>query len=62
MFHNINLSRLSQIQLFEKMLEVEDSFPLYSQYMEVNSIAQSARDRYMRLTNGIFLNEVMRVM
>ncbi|KAK1904507.1 Protein Daple [Dissostichus eleginoides] len=29
--------------------------------MEVNSSSQSARDRYMRLTNGIFLNEIMRV-
>ncbi|XP_035528907.1 girdin [Morone saxatilis] len=49
------------VQLFEKMVENEDGVPLYSQYMEVNSMSQSARDRYMRLTNGIFLNEVMRV-
>ncbi|XP_065814898.1 coiled-coil domain containing 88A [Labrus bergylta] len=49
------------VQLFEKMVEREDGVPLYSQYMEVNSITQSTRDRYMRLTNGIFLNEVMRV-
>ncbi|XP_051276442.1 coiled-coil domain containing 88A [Dicentrarchus labrax] len=49
------------VQLFEKMVEKEDGVPLYSQYMEVNSMSQSARDRYMRLTNGIFLNEVMRV-
>ncbi|KAI4818980.1 hypothetical protein KUCAC02_004267, partial [Chaenocephalus aceratus] len=43
------------------MVETEDGVPLYSQYMEVNSSSQSARDRYMRLTNGIFLNEIMRV-
>ncbi|XP_034739329.1 girdin [Etheostoma cragini] len=49
------------VQLFEKMVEREDGFPLYNQYMEVNSISQSVRDRYMRLTNGIFLNEIMRV-
>nr|XP_046262010.1 coiled-coil domain containing 88A [Scatophagus argus] len=49
------------VQLFETMVEREDGIQLYSQYMEVNSISQSARDRYMRLTNGIFLNEVMRV-
>ncbi|KAM7000797.1 coiled-coil domain containing 88A [Tautogolabrus adspersus] len=49
------------VQLFEKIVEREDGVPLYSQYMEVNSITQSTRDRYMRLTNGIFLNEVMRV-
>lgn len=53
---------LSQVHLFEKMVEREDSVPLYSQYMEVNSVSQSARACYMRLTNGIFLNEVMRVM
>lgn len=53
---------LSQVQLFEKMVEREDSVPLYSQYMEVNSVSQSARARYTRLTNGIFLNEVMRIM
>ncbi|XP_018515745.1 coiled-coil domain containing 88A [Lates calcarifer] len=55
-------SALAQwVQLFEKMVDREDGVPLYSQYMEVNSISQSTRDRYLRLTNGIFLNEVMRV-
>ncbi|XP_071313624.1 coiled-coil domain containing 88A isoform X2 [Trachinotus anak] len=55
-------SALAQwVQLFEKMVEREDGVPLYSQYMEVNSISQSTRDGYLRLTNGIFLNEVMRV-
>uniref|UniRef100_UPI0037E75812 coiled-coil domain containing 88A n=1 Tax=Semicossyphus pulcher TaxID=241346 RepID=UPI0037E75812 len=55
-------SALAQwVQLFENMVEREDGVSLYSQYMEVNSITQSTRDRYMRLTNGIFLNEVMRV-
>ncbi|XP_056899123.1 coiled-coil domain containing 88A isoform X1 [Takifugu flavidus] len=55
-------SALAQwVQLFEKMVEREDSVPLYSQYMEVNSVSQSARACYTRLTNGIFLNEVMRV-
>ncbi|XP_030001608.1 coiled-coil domain containing 88A [Sphaeramia orbicularis] len=49
------------VELFENMVEREDTIPRYSQYMEVNSISQSARDRYLRLTNGIFLNEVMRV-
>ncbi|XP_019945556.2 coiled-coil domain containing 88A isoform X1 [Paralichthys olivaceus] len=52
-------SALAQwVQLFEKMVEREDGI-LYS--LEVNSISQSTRDRYLRLTNGIFLNEVMRV-
>lgn len=53
---------LSQVELFEAMVGREDSVPLHSQYMEVNSVSQSARARYMRLTNGIFLNEVMRAM
>ncbi|KAG7518913.1 hypothetical protein JOB18_047235 [Solea senegalensis] len=53
-------SALAQwVQLFEKMVESENGS--YSQYMEVNSISQSTQDRYLRLTNGIFLNEVMRV-
>ncbi|XP_041653764.1 coiled-coil domain containing 88A isoform X2 [Cheilinus undulatus] len=43
------------------MVEGEDGLSLYNQYMEVNSITEGTRDRYMRLTNGIFLNEVMRV-
>uniref|UniRef100_A0A3Q4M4J5 Coiled-coil domain containing 88B n=1 Tax=Neolamprologus brichardi TaxID=32507 RepID=A0A3Q4M4J5_NEOBR len=55
-------SALAQwVLLFENMVESEDGAPHYSQYMEVNSVSQSARDRYLRLTNGIFLNEVMRV-
>lgn len=49
------------VQLFEEMLEKEDSVTLYSQYMEVNSASQRARDRYLKLTNGIFLNDIMRV-
>ncbi|XP_070693071.1 coiled-coil domain containing 88A [Pempheris klunzingeri] len=49
------------VQLFENMVKRDDGVPLYSQYMEVNSISQSARNRYMKLTNGIFLNEIMRV-
>ncbi|XP_071385283.1 coiled-coil domain containing 88A [Centroberyx affinis] len=49
------------VQLFERMVEREDGVSLYSQYMEVNSVSQSSRGRYLRLTNGIFLNEVMRV-
>ncbi|KAM6924166.1 coiled-coil domain containing 88A [Xenentodon cancila] len=49
------------VQLFENMVESEDKVQLYSQYMEVNSVSQNARDRYTRLTNGIFLNEVMRI-
>ncbi|XP_061581562.1 coiled-coil domain containing 88A [Cololabis saira] len=55
-------SALAQwVQLFENMVESEDNVQLNNQYMEVNSVSQSARDRYMRLTDGIFLNEVMRI-
>uniref|UniRef100_A0A3Q3JEH3 HOOK N-terminal domain-containing protein n=1 Tax=Monopterus albus TaxID=43700 RepID=A0A3Q3JEH3_MONAL len=55
-------SALAQwVQLFEKMVDGDDGIPLYSQYMEVNSTPQSIRARYLRLTNGIFLNEVMRL-
>ena len=53
---------LSQVQLFDNMVESDDSVQLYSQYMEVNSVSQGAREHYMRLTNGVFLNQVMRIM
>ncbi|XP_057706782.1 coiled-coil domain containing 88A [Corythoichthys intestinalis] len=49
------------VQLFEKMVEMENSYPLYSQYIEVNPVSHNSRDCYLRLTNGIFLNEVMRI-
>ncbi|XP_067104446.1 coiled-coil domain containing 88A isoform X1 [Osmerus mordax] len=50
------------VQLFESVVpREEEGIPLYSQYMEVNSNSQNSQDRYLRLTNGIFLNEVMRV-
>lgn len=53
----------SQVQLFESVVPKEaDGIRLYSQYMEVNSNSQNSQDHYLRLTNGIFLNEVMRVM
>ncbi|CAN9515059.1 unnamed protein product [Ophioblennius macclurei] len=55
-------SALAQwVELFETMVGSEDGIALDSQYMEVNSSVKSARDRYLRLTNGIFLNEVMRI-
>ncbi|KAM9376397.1 coiled-coil domain containing 88A [Pholidichthys leucotaenia] len=55
-------SALAQwVQLFDNMVESEDGVSLYSQYMEVNSISQNPQNRYLRLMNGIFLNEVMRV-
>ncbi|XP_041846411.1 coiled-coil domain containing 88A [Melanotaenia boesemani] len=49
------------VQLFENMVESENGVQLYNQYMQVNSVSQGARDHYMRLTNGIFLNQVMRI-
>ncbi|KAK7922429.1 hypothetical protein WMY93_009331 [Mugilogobius chulae] len=49
------------VQLFGEMLEREDSGPLCPEYMQVNSVSQRTIDLYLKLTNGIFLNEVMRV-
>ncbi|XP_013858587.1 coiled-coil domain containing 88A [Austrofundulus limnaeus] len=55
-------SALAQwVVLFENTVETESSVQLYSQYMEVNSVFKSARERYARLTDGVFLNEVMRI-
>ncbi|KAM9511331.1 uncharacterized protein ACWYII_045825 isoform 3-T3 [Salvelinus alpinus] len=47
--------------LFDGVVDREENVMLYNQYMEVNSKSQNSHDRYLRLTNGIFLNEVMRV-
>ncbi|XP_051929011.1 coiled-coil domain containing 88A [Hippocampus zosterae] len=49
------------VHLFEKMVEMENGVPLYSQYIDVNSVSQNSRHCYLRLTNGIFLNNVMRI-
>ncbi|CAB1337543.1 unnamed protein product, partial [Coregonus sp. 'balchen'] len=49
------------VQLFDDVVDREDNVMLYNQYMEVNSKSQNSHERYLRLTNGIFLNEVMRV-
>ncbi|KAJ0002890.1 hypothetical protein NQD34_008039 [Periophthalmus magnuspinnatus] len=49
------------VQLFGETLEREDMGSLCPGYMEVNSVSQGAIDRYWKLTDGIFLNEVMRV-
>ncbi|XP_010896641.2 girdin isoform X1 [Esox lucius] len=49
------------VQHFEKILDSEDTVTLYNQYMEVNSKSQNSHDWYLKLTNGVFLNEVMRV-
>lgn len=51
-----------QVLLFEYMVETESSVQLYSQYMEVKTVLKSAREQYTRLTDGVFLNEVMRIM
>uniref|UniRef100_A0A3P9I8P9 Coiled-coil domain containing 88B n=1 Tax=Oryzias latipes TaxID=8090 RepID=A0A3P9I8P9_ORYLA len=46
------------VQLFENTLESEAD--ICGQYMEVSSASRSAKDLYVKLTNGVFLNEVMR--
>ncbi|XP_045580093.1 protein Daple isoform X3 [Salmo salar] len=47
--------------LFDGVVDREDNVMLYNQYMDVNYKSQNSHDRYLRLTNGIFLNEVMRI-
>ncbi|XP_071268211.1 girdin-like [Salvelinus alpinus] len=49
------------VQLFDGVVDREDNVMLYNQYMDVNYKSQNSHDRYLRLTNGIFLNEVMRI-
>ncbi|XP_063046686.1 coiled-coil domain containing 88A [Engraulis encrasicolus] len=49
------------VRLFEDMVDGESTDPSSHQYMEVNSSSQNAMKVYKRLTNGIYLNEVMRI-
>ncbi|XP_077588783.1 coiled-coil domain containing 88A [Stigmatopora nigra] len=49
------------VGLFEKMAETEESFPPRNQYIDVNPVSHNSRDAYLRLTNGVFLNQVMRI-
>ncbi|KAJ8282834.1 hypothetical protein COCON_G00053530 [Conger conger] len=49
------------VHLFDNVVDGEGDGPLSTQYLEVNSSSQHSQHKYLRLTNGIFLNEVMRV-
>ncbi|XP_064182210.1 coiled-coil domain containing 88A [Anguilla rostrata] len=49
------------VHLFDNVVDGEGDGPLATQYLEVNSSSQHPQHKYLRLTNGIFLNEVMRV-
>ncbi|XP_076148369.1 coiled-coil domain containing 88A isoform X1 [Alosa pseudoharengus] len=49
------------VRLFEDVVGGEMTNPSAHQYMEVNSISQNVLKIYKRLTNGIYLNEVMRI-
>lgn len=50
------------MRLFEDVVDGEMTSSSSHQYMEVNSNTQNALNIYERLTNGIYLNEVMRIM
>ncbi|KAF5896022.1 RDS/peripherin-like protein xRDS35 [Clarias magur] len=50
------LFQQAQVHLFEDMVDDEGQ-----DYMEVNSNSHNALGQYLRLTNGIYLNEVMRI-
>ncbi|KAL2077397.1 hypothetical protein ACEWY4_026901 [Coilia grayii] len=49
------------VRLFENVVDGELTSPSSHQYMEVNSNSQNSLKTYKRLTNGIYLNEVMRI-
>ncbi|KAJ8246944.1 hypothetical protein GJAV_G00257040 [Gymnothorax javanicus] len=49
------------VHLFDNVVDGERDGPMSTQYLEVNSNSQQSRQKYLRLTNGIFLNEVMRI-
>ncbi|XP_036404235.1 coiled-coil domain containing 88A [Megalops cyprinoides] len=49
------------VHLFDSVIDGEGDGPLSTEYLEVNSNSQQSQGRYLRLTNGIFLNKVMRI-
>jgi len=50
------------VHLFEGIVDEEETGSLYQEYMEVNFNSQNAVRQYLKLTNGVYLNEVMRIM
>ncbi|KAI4904158.1 hypothetical protein NFI96_013825 [Prochilodus magdalenae] len=50
------------VHLFQDMVgDDEGNGPFYQDYMEVNSNSHNAVREYLRLTDGVYLNEVMRI-
>ncbi|XP_028816478.1 coiled-coil domain containing 88A isoform X2 [Denticeps clupeoides] len=49
------------VSLFDGAVDGEGTGPLVYQYMDVNSNSHNALQRYLKLTSGIYLNEVMRI-
>ncbi|KAI2656972.1 Girdin [Labeo rohita] len=49
------------VHLFEGIVDEEENGLLSQEYMEVNSTSQNAVRRYLKLTNGVYLNEVLRI-
>ncbi|XP_072519672.1 coiled-coil domain containing 88A [Salminus brasiliensis] len=49
------------VYLFKDMVGDEGNGPFSQDYMEVNSNTQNAVRQYLRLTDGVYLNEVMRI-
>lgn len=51
-----------KVHLFEGIVDEEENGSLSQEYMEVNFNSQNAVRQYLNLTNGVYLNEVMRIM
>ncbi|XP_057204958.1 coiled-coil domain containing 88A [Triplophysa rosa] len=49
------------VHLFEGIVGEEENGPFSQQYMEVNSNSQNTLRQYLKLTNGVYLNEVLRI-
>lgn len=49
------------VHLFEGIVGEEEDGSLFPEYMEVNISSQNAVRQYLTLTNGVYLNEVMRI-
>ncbi|XP_052010341.1 girdin-like [Xyrauchen texanus] len=54
-------SLVTWVRLFEGIVDEEENGLFTQQYMEVNFHSQNAVRQYLKLTNGVYLNEVIRI-
>lgn len=51
-----------KVHLFEGIVGEEEEENVSQKYMEVNFNSQNTLRQYLKLTNGVYLNEILRIM